>query len=82
AECAVSCSKSVAWESRKTNGVKPRIREIAFPKIWYPIPGIWLFTFIEKKKKRRKKKRCTNLNYSKMSSYQALFYLQPYETFC
>lgn len=54
AECVVSCSKSVAWESRKTNGVKPRIKEIAFPKIWYPIPGIWLFTFIERKEKRKK----------------------------
>lgn len=44
AEWAVSCSKSVAWDSRKTNGVKPRIRETAFPNSWYPIPGTWLFT--------------------------------------
>lgn len=33
AECAASCSKSLAWESRKTNGIKPKIKDMTFPKI-------------------------------------------------
>lgn len=32
AECAASCSKSLAWESRNTNGIKPKIKDMMFPK--------------------------------------------------
>lgn len=34
AECVASCSKSLAWESRNTNGIKPKIKDMTFPKIW------------------------------------------------
>lgn len=33
AECAASCSKSLAWESRNTNGIKPKTKDMMFPKI-------------------------------------------------